>query len=322
MGLKLRNPIVPSAGPLSESIDNYKRMEDYGAAAVVNYSLFEEQITHETFELHHHLTHGTESYAESLDFFPEPEQYVLGPEEYLEHLRKAKEAVSIPVFGSLNGHTEGGWIEYAKLIQQTGVDGLELNLYFMATDIHTTSEEIENRYLRIVEAVKKSVTIPVAVKLSPFFTSFANLAVRLDQAGADALVLFNRFYQPDIDLETLDIKPNVILSSQMSLRLPLRWIAILYGKVNANLAATSGVHAGTDIIKMLMVGADVTMACSSLLRKGINHITQMLREVKMWMEEHEYESIDQMKGSMSHKACEDPTALERSNYMKVLKSYV
>ncbi|MFQ5709025.1 MAG: dihydroorotate dehydrogenase-like protein [bacterium] len=321
MGLKLKNPLVPSASPLSEQIDNYRHMEDAGAAAVVNYSLFEEQITHETHELHHHLTHGTESFAESLTYFPEPDDFVLGPDEYLEHLRKAKEAVEIPVIGSLNGHSEGGWTEYARLIEDTGVDALELNLYFLAADFAVTSEEIEETYLRIVTAVKSHVKIPVAVKLSPFFSSLANMARRLDTAGADALVLFNRFYQPDIDLENLEVVPDVKLSTPFDMRLPLRWIAILYGRVEASLAATSGIHTAEDVIKMLMAGADVTMMCSALLRRGIDHIRQVLADLESWMQEYEYESVRQMLGSMSQKSCEDPAAFERANYMKALQSY-
>jgi dihydroorotate dehydrogenase (fumarate) len=321
MGLNLKNPLVPSASPLSETIDNYKRMQDSGAAAIVNYSLFEEQITHETQELHHHLEYGTESFAESLSYFPEPDEFITGPQEYLNHMTKAKEAVDIPVIASLNGHSEGGWIEYAKLIEQTGVDGLELNIYFMAADLDTTSEEVEKNYVNIVKAVKSNINIPVAVKLSPFFSSMANMAVRLDKAGADALVLFNRFYQPDIDLETLEVKPNVILSSPMSMRLPVRWIAILYKKINASMAATRGIHNAQDAIKALMAGADVTMLCSSLLRFGIDHMAKILNDMENWMTENEYESVRQMKGSMSHKSVDDPKAYERANYMKALRSY-
>jgi dihydroorotate dehydrogenase (fumarate) len=321
MGLKLKNPLVPSAGPLSESIENYKRMEDAGASAVVNYSLFEEQIRHETRELHHHLEYGTDSYAESLSFFPEPEEFVLGPEQYLEHMRRAKESVAIPVIASLNGYSEGGWIEYAKLIEQTGVDALELNLYFLATDPAVAGGQLEQNYLKIVKSVRSSVSIPVAVKLSPFFSSLANMAKQIDDAGADALVLFNRFYQPDIDLELLEIKPNVILSTPMAMRLPLRWIAILHKRVAASLAATSGIHTAQDVIKMLMAGADVTMLCSALLRNGIAHLSKVLAEVERWMEENEYESVNQMKGSMSHVSVEDPAALERANYMKALHSF-
>jgi dihydroorotate dehydrogenase (fumarate) len=321
MGLKLKNPLVPSASPLSESVDNYKRMEDAGAAAVVNYSLFEEQIRHESQELHHHLQHGTESFAESLSYFPEPEEFVLGPTQYLEHLRKAKEAVSIPVIASLNGHTEGGWTEYARQIAQTGVDALELNIYFLATDPGVSAEILEANYLEIVRSVKSAVSIPVSVKLSPFFSSLANMAKKIVEAGADGLVLFNRFYQPDIDLESLEVTPNVILSTPMAMRLPLRWVAILHKRVNASLAATSGIHSAQDAIKMLMAGADVTMMCSALLRNGINHMVKVRRDIEMWMQDNEYVSVDQLKGSMSFVSGEDPGAFERANYMKALRSY-
>lgn len=321
MGMILKNPIVPSASPLSESIDNYRRMEDAGAAAVVNYSLFEEQIAHESYELNYHLTHGTESFAEALSYFPEPQEFVLGPQEYLEHIRQAKQAVDIPVIASLNGHTEGGWTEYARLLQEAGADGLELNIYFLAADPNVSGEQVEKKYLEIVKLVKSHVHIPVAVKLSPFFSSMAHVAKRLDAVNADALVLFNRFYQPDIDLENLDVVPNVILSTPMAMRLPLRWIAILYGRVNASLAATSGVHTAEDVLKMLMAGANVTMMCSALLKNGIDHITGVLSDLEWWMEEHEYDSVKQMQGSMSHKSVENPAAFERANYMKALHSY-
>jgi dihydroorotate dehydrogenase (fumarate) len=319
MGMKLKNPIVPSASPLSEEIDNYRQMEDAGAAAVVNYSLFEEQITQEKFELEHHLTYGTESFAESLTYFPEQKEFILGPDEYLEHIHKAKEAVDIPVIGSLNSHSQGGWTEYARLIQDAGADALELNIYFLATDPEKTCEDIEQTYLDIVRSVKSHVTIPVAVKLSPFFSAMANLAKRLDAEGADALVLFNRFYQPDIDLENLEVVPNVLLSTPFAMRLPLRWIAILYEQVKASLAATSGIHTAEDVLKMLMAGADVTMMCSALLKNGIDHIGKVLNDLQLWMEEHEYESVKQMQGSMSYKCCEDPSGFERANYMKALQ---
>jgi dihydroorotate dehydrogenase (fumarate) len=322
MGMELKNPLVVSASPLSEEIDNYRKMEDAGAAAVVNYSLFEEQIRHETHELHHHLTQGTESFAESLTYFPELEEFVLGPDEYLEHIRKAKEAVDIPVIGSLNGYSEGGWTEYAQLIEQTGVDALELNIYFLATDPEITGQQIEDTYVNILKSVKTHVTIPVAVKLSPFFSAMSNMAKRLDEAGADALVLFNRFYQPDIDLENLEVVPNVLLSTPMAMRLPLRWIAILHGHVNASLAATSGIHHAQDVIKMLMAGANATMLCSALLKNGINHLAKILQDIQWWMQEYEYESVRQMLGSMSHKACENPTAFERANYRRALQTFI
>ncbi len=321
LGLTLKSPLVPSASPLSEDIDNIKRMEDAGAAAVVMHSLFEEQIIHERLELEHHLSYGTESYAESLNFFPEPEEFNVGPEEYLEHIRKAKEQVQIPIIGSLNGHTPGGWVEYARLIEEAGADALELNIYYIPTDLDKPGGEIEKEYLQVFEAVKKEVSIPVAVKLSPFFSNLAHMAKRLDEAGANGLVLFNRFYQPDIDLEEMAIKPRILLSTPHALRLPMRWIAILYGRIQADLAATSGIHKSQDAIKMLMVGARVTMLCSVLLRYGIDYIRVIEEGMQQWMAEHEYESVKQMQGSMSQLKCPDPGAYERAQYMRALQSY-
>ena len=318
MGLKLRTPLVPAASPLSEDIDNVKRMEDAGAAAVVFHSLFEEQIRRERHELAHHLTHGTESYPEALTYFPEPAEFHVGPEVYLAHISKARESVDIPIIASLNGSTPGNWTRYAKLMEQAGANALELNIYWIPTDLRTTAAEVEDVYVRIVQAVKSEVTIPVAVKLSPFFSNFANLAARLDSAGADALVLFNRFYQPDIDLETLEVKPNVLLSTPMAMRLPLRWIALLHGRIKASLAATSGIHRATDVLKMLMAGADVTMICSALLRQGIPHLSVIEWDLRNWLEQHEYESVSQLKGSLSQKNCPDPTAFERAQYMRAI----
>ncbi len=321
LGLHLNNPIVPSASPLSRSVDSMKRLEDAGAAAIVMYSLFEEQIAHEAAELDHYLNYGTESYAEALTYFPEPKEYNLGPDEYVELLHKAKQALAIPVIGSLNGVSVGGWIDYAKKIQQAGADAIELNVYYIPTDPELTGAEVEDRYLEVLHAVKQEITIPVAMKLSPFFSSMAHVAKRLDMAGANGLVLFNRFYQPDIDLETLEVVPGVVLSTPMAMRLPLRWIGILYGKVKASLAATSGIHTAHDVIKMLMVGADVTMMCSALLKNGPQHIARVLGDVRQWMLEHEYVSVSQMKGSMSQKSIADPAAFERANYMKALNQY-
>lgn len=321
MGLRLKNPLIASASPLSENIDNFRRLEDAGIAAIVNYSLFEEQLTRDSYELYQRLTQGTESFAESLTYFPEQQNFTLGPEEYLKHIHKASRSVDIPVIGSLNGYTEGGWIKYAKDIQEAGADALELNIYFIPTDFKMTSAEVEQRYLDILKAVKENVTIPVAVKIGPFFSAMANMAKRLDEAGADALVLFNRFYQPDIDLEHLAIVPNVLLSTPQAMRLPLRWIAILHGNVKASLAATSGIHQAQDVLKMLMVGADAVMMCSSLLKNGINQTEKVLEELSVWMEEHDYESVKQMQGSMSQKSCPNPEAFERANYMKALKTF-
>ncbi len=321
LGLKLKNPIVSSAGPLSHSLDSMKKLEDAGASAVVMYSLFEEQIAHDSAELNHYLSYGTESFAESLTYFPEVGEYNLGPEEYVELVRRAKEALSIPVIGSLNGITSGGWTDYARKIQQAGADALELNVYYISTDPDIPAAEVEDRYAEVLHAVRRAVSIPVAMKLSPYFSSFANMARRLDNAGVNGLVLFNRFYQPDIDLEELEVLPNVILSTPQAIRLPMRWVAILHGRVKASLAATSGIHTAEDVIKMLMVGADVTMMCSALLRHGAGHITEVLGEMERWMIDHEYLSVAQMKGSMSQKSVADPAAFERANYMKALQRY-
>lgn len=321
LGLKLSNPLVPSASPLSKSIDGIKHMEDAGAGAVVLYSLFEEQINQESHALDHFLTHGTESFAEALTYFPEPSAFNLSPEKYLEHIRKAKEAVSIPVIASLNGVSNGGWINYAKRIQEAGADAIELNIYYVPTDPYLASHEIELAYFDLVRAVKRSVTIPVAVKLSPYFTNMAHMARRLDEAGADALVLFNRFYQPDIDLEELDVVPRAVLSTPQApqaLRLPLTWIGILYGKVNADLALTSGVHSAQDALKGLMVGADVVMMASELLMNGIDRIGVVKADMLRWMEEHEYASVAQMRGSMSQRSVPSPAAFERAHYMRAI----
>ena len=322
MGLKLKNPLVPSASPLSKEISNIKHMEDVGASAVVLESLFEEQISHESKELDHFLTQGTESYAEALSYFPDAEVYDFGPDEYLSHIQKAKEAVDIPISASLNGVSVGGWIEYAKKMQDAGADALELNTYYIATDPDKSSQEIENNYIEVLKAVKSAVNIPVAMKVSPFFTAFGSMAKRFDDAKADALVLFNRFYQPDIDLDNLEVVPNLILSTSESMRLPMRWIAILNEQINASLAGTSGIHTAKDVLKMVMVGADVTMLCAVLLKHGISEIENILKDVVSWMEENEYESIEQMKGSMCYKSVAEPAAYARANYMKVLKSYI
>jgi dihydroorotate dehydrogenase (fumarate) len=322
LGLKLRSPLVPSASaPLTENIDNLKRMEDAGAGAVVLHSIFEEQLRQEEYELHHHLSYGTESFAEALTYFPEPETFHVKGEEYLNHIRKAKETIEIPIIASLNGSTLGGWIEYAKLIQQAGADALELNIYSIPTDLDTTGAEIEQNYLDILAAVKAEITSPIAMKLSPFFSNMANMAKRLDDAGVNALVLFNRFYQPDIDLEALEVSPNILLSTSQAMRLPMRWIAILWNRISADLASTSGIQKGEDCIKMLMVGAKITQICSVLLRHGIEHISVLEREMIRWMEEHEYESVGQMQGSMSQLHCPDASAFERVQYMKAIQSY-
>jgi dihydroorotate dehydrogenase (fumarate) len=321
LGLKLRTPLVPAASPLSEEIDTIEQMQDAGASAVILYSLFEEQLRQDSVELAQHLEHGTFSTPEALTYFPEPEEFRLGPEEYLTHIAKAKKAVDIPIIASLNGSSVGGWTQYAKAIQEAGADALELNIYYIPTDLDRTSLEIEQNYLDILKAVKSVVRIPVAVKLSPFFTNFANMAKRLDFAGADGLVLFNRFYQPDIDLENLEIRPNILLSTPMAMRVPLRWIALLYGKLRANLAATSGIHRASDVLKMLMAGADATLLCSALIRHGVRQIGVIERDLVAWMEEHEYHSVAQLKGSLSQKNCADPSAFERAQYMKAISQF-
>lgn len=321
LGMKLRTPLVVSASPLSEDVDNLKRMEDAGAAAIVLYSLFEEQLKQDRLELNQRLESGTESFAESLTYFPEPDEFRLGPEEYLKHIAAAKKATRIPIIASLNGTSVGGWTEYARQIQRAGADALELNIYHIPTDLNLSGEVVEETYINILKAVKSNVTIPVAVKLSPFFSNFANMAKRLDDAGANGLVLFNRFYQPDIELESLEVKPNILLSTPMAMRLPLRWIALLYGKLNASLAATSGIHRASDALKMLLAGADVTMLCSTIIRHGIPQIAMIERDLVDWLEEHEYESVSQLKGSLSQKNCAEPAAFERAQYMKALTGY-
>ncbi len=320
LGLSLSSPIVPSAGPLSKEIGNIKSMEDNGAGAVVLYSLFEEQIEHEQMEIEK-SSHHDESYAEALSYFPPAVDFKAGPEEYLEHIQNAKKAVDIPIIASLNGKSLGGWIEYAKKIEEAGADALELNIYRLATDVKQSSQDVEKNHLEIVKAVKDSINIPVAVKLGPFFSSTAWIADQLDKAGANGIVLFNRFYQPDIDLEKLEVVPSVLLSTPMEMRLPLRWIAILYGKIKADLAATTGVYSDKDVIKMIMAGASVTQMLSSLLKFGIGHIADVTTQVLYWMEINEYESLEQMKGSMSYQNVADPSQFERANYMNILNSY-
>jgi dihydroorotate dehydrogenase (fumarate) len=321
LGLDLKNPIVPSAGPLSTKVDDIKAMEDAGASAVVLYSLFEEEIEHDALELNHYTLANTDSFPEAQSFFPMPYDIRIGGEEYLNHVRKAKESVNIPIIASLNGKKLGGWVDYAKKIEQAGADALELNIYILSANYHKSSSTIENAYLDIVKSVIKNVNIPVAVKLHPFFTSVSELAMKLDEAGAKGLVLFNRFYQPDIDLDKLEVIPNVLLSTPMDLRLPLRWTAILYGQIKADLAATSGIYSGQDALKMIMAGSKITQMLSCLLKNGIPHIKVVLDEMALWMEEHEYDSLNMMRGSMSYMHIADPAQFERANYMKVLHSY-
>jgi dihydroorotate dehydrogenase (fumarate) len=321
LGLKLKNPLVASASPLSEKVDNVRRLEDSGVSAVVMYSLFEEQILRESLQLDHFLNFGTESFAEAATHFPEMGHFTLEPDLYVDRLHSIRQAVSIPVIGSLNGVSTGGWIEYARKIEQAGANALELNLYYLPTDPDLTSAELEDTYVQLVSDVHNSIKIPLAVKLSPFFTTLPNLGRRLVKAGAKGLVLFNRFYQPDFDLEELTVVPNLQLSTSSDLRLPLRWVALLYGRIPADFAITSGVHTPEDMIKSIMAGASVTMVASELLSKGIGRATEMIAGFQNWMEEKEYQSTMQMKGSMSQQAIADPAAIERSNYMKVLNSY-
>jgi dihydroorotate dehydrogenase (fumarate) len=321
LGLPLRNPLVVSASPLSKSLDTVCRLEEAGAAAIVMYSLFEEQITHESLELDYYLSTGTHSYAESLTYFPDLQTYNVGVEPYLEHLRRVKASVGIPVIGSLNGVSSGGWVEYARRIEEAGADALELNIYYLAADPQLTGAELESAYVNLVDDVAYQVTIPVAVKLSPFFTALPHFANRIVRAGARGLVLFNRFYQPEFNLETLEVVPHLALSTSLDLRMPLRWIAMLYGRIQADFALTSGVHTGQDVVKAMMAGARVAMMASELLAHGPPRLGEIVVEMKRWMEEHDYESIAQMQGSMSQRAVAEPAAFERANYMKVLNSF-
>ena len=322
LGLQLRNPLVASASPLSKKVDTVRSLEDAGAAAVVMYSLFEEQITHESQELDDYLERGTHSYAESLSYFPDLGSYNLGSEPYLEHLHRVKRAVDIPVIGSLNGISSGGWVQYAQRIEQAGADALELNIYYLPTDPNLSGAELEEEYVKLVRDVRATVKIPIALKLSPFFTSLPHIAKRFVEAGANGLVLFNRFYQPDFDLEELEVIPNLELSTSHELRLPLRWIALLYGRIETDFALTSGVHTAQDVLKAVMAGASVAMTTSALLEYGIGRLTHILTDLQAWMEEHEYESVTSMKGSMSQRAVAEPAAFERANYMKALSAFI
>jgi dihydroorotate dehydrogenase (fumarate) len=321
LGLSLKNPLVASASPLSKKVETARQLDEAGVAAIVMHSLFEEQIIREGLKLHEDLSRGAYSNPEALTYIPEIGQYSIGPDTYLDHLRKVKRTVSVPVIGSLNGVSTGGWIDYARKIEDAGADALELNLYYLATDAGMTSTELEDMHVTLVEDIRKQVRIPLAVKLSPFYTALPNLARRLVAAGADGLVLFNRFYQPDFDLEMLEVVPNLVLSNSHELRLPLRWIAILYGKVQADLALTSGVHTPEDVVKALMAGASVAMTASALLENGIGQVPKLINGLDTWLEEHEYISVKQMIGSMSQGAVAEPAAFERANYMKVLSSY-
>jgi len=321
LGLTLRSPLVPSASPLSEDISTVRKMEDAGASAVVLFSLFEEELVRDQLELHQALDHTTNMFAEAQSFFPTPAEFNVGPEAYLEHIQKAKAAVSIPIIASLNGTSLGGWTGYAREIQQAGADAIELNIYHIPTDMAVPGVQVEQTYLDILRAVKSAVTIPVAVKLSPYFSNMANMALKLDEAGADGLVLFNRFYQPDIDLEELEMRSNLLLSTPQAMRLPLTWIGLLYGHLTADLAATSGIHTAQDALKMLMAGASVTMFASALLLHGVDHLRAIEQGMVLWLEEHEYESVKQLQGSMSQKKSADAAAFERAQYIKMLRGF-
>ena len=321
LGLTLKSPLLASASPLCESVDNIKRLEDQNLAAVVLPSLFEEQLRLESLALDSDLSRGADSFPESVDFFPDLQTYNLGPDGYLELIRHAKESVQIPIIASLNGVSKGGWLEYAQLMEQAGADALELNIYSITTDPKTTSSELERNYVDLVRELKGTLRIPLAVKLSPFFTTPANMGVRLDEAKVDGIVLFNRFYQPDFDIDHLEISPSLALSRPEELLLRLHWIAVLCGHVRADLGVTGGVHSSRDVIKCILAGAKVAFMTSALLRNGVHHAAHVLTELDRWLDEHEYTSVQQMCGSMSHGAVPDPSAFERGNYMKVLSSY-
>lgn len=322
MGLTLKNPLVPNSSPLSQDIGSIRQLEDAGAAGVVLYSLFEEQITFETKELDHYLSYGSESFAEALSYFPDPGEFRRGPEEYLDHIRRTKEAVDMPVLASLNGASPGGWVDYARKIEQAGADGLELNIYFLPTKPDQPVAEVEQTYVDIVSDVRQAVQLPIAVKMHPYFTSIPEMARKLSHAGARGLALFNRFYQSDIDPENLEVQPNLQLSTPYESRLALRWLAILHQQVQCDLAATGGVHGGRDAIKLLMAGASVVHVCSALLKYGVHHLRRIREEIVSWMEENEHATVRGLVGAMSQKNCPDPQAFERANYIKTLQSYL
>lgn len=321
LGLCLAHPVVASASPLSETVDGILRLEEAGAAAVVLPSLFEERIEDDAFHLDHYLGYAAHSFSEALSYFPEASSYRIGPDEYLERIAKARQQTSIPIIGSLNGVSPGGWTEYARLIEQAGAHALELNVYYIPTDPHLAGAEVEQMYLDVLRDVRASISIPIAMKLSPYFSATANMAARLAGSGADGLVLFNRFYQPDLDLNSLTVVPSLVLSQPWELRLPLRWVAILYGRVPADLAITSGVHGSDDVLKGLMAGASAVMLASELLQHGLGRISEIVHGLRSWLTEREYESVAQLRGSMSQMCVAEPAAFERANYLKVLQSW-
>lgn len=321
LGLNLKSPLLASASPLCESVDNIKRLEDHGIAAVVLPSLFEEQLELESMSVDSDLARGSDSFPESANFFPDLQTYNLGPDGYLELIRHAKEAVDIPVIASVNGISSGGWLQYGRLMEEAGADAIELNIYSIVTDPAVSGAEVEKNYIELVRHLKKSLRIPLAVKLSPFFSAPANMGVRFDEVHADGIILFNRFYQPDFDIEQLVVAPSLVLSRPEELLLRIHWAAILYGHVKADLGITGGVHTSKDVIKCVLAGAKVAFMTSALLRNGVQHAAYVLKELSRWLDEHEYTSVQQMCGSMSHGSVPDPTAFERGNYMKVLSSY-
>lgn len=321
LGLALKHPVMSSASPLAQNIDGVRKLEDAGAAAIVLPSLFEEQIEHDALHLLRTMSQGTESFAEATTYLPEPDKFLVGPDEYLNLIALAKKSCEVPIIASLNGRHSGTWAKYAKLMQDAGADALELNVYYLATNFEVSGADVEENYLDILRAVKKEVRIPVALKLGPYFSAFANFAKKCDDNGADALVLFNRFYQPDINVEELEVEPKVDLSISAEIRLPLRWLAVLSGHVKCNLAATSGIHTPEDAVKMLMSGADVVQMCSSLFQWGVHRLGQLADEIEEWGDEHGYDSIEMLRGSMSQRSVADPEAFERANYMKTLQSF-
>ncbi len=321
LGLPLRNPLVASASPLSERVETVRKLEEAGIGAVVMYSLFEEQIIHESLELDHYLSYGTDSFAEALSYLPDIGRYSLGPEKYLDQVNALKNAVNIPIIGSLNGVSTGGWIEYAKKIEEAGADALELNIYYLPFNPDLTSAELEKNYIELIRNIKAQINIPLAVKLGPYFTGLANILRQFADAGADGLVLFNRFYQPDFDLEEFDVVPNLKFSTSDEMRMPLRWIALLYGQLQADFALTTGIHTGIDAVKAVMAGANVAMMASELLKKGPGRVTEVLAEFTAWMDENEYDSVEQMRGSMSARAIGKTNVLRRANYIQTLNSF-
>ena len=321
LGLKLPHPIMPGASPMVDKIDLVKRMEDAGAAAIVMHSLFEEQLMREELATYHHIDVHSDSFAEAMTYLPRPDEFNLGPDQYLEQLVRIKQSVDLPVIASLNGFTSGGWIRYAKLMQDAGANALELNVYYLATNADEAGEEVEQRTLDILKAVKQAVSIPVSIKLSPFFSSMASMAKRLDEAGADGLVLFNRFYQPDIDVESLEVEPTLRLSDSSELNLRLRWLAVVSGRVRASLAVSGGVHTHLDAVKAVMTGAHAVQVVSAILQQGPDVLRRIREGMTQWLEEHEYDSLEQMRGSMNLLRCPDASMFERANYIRILQGY-